>query len=102
MIKLSVKGRAFLLAFIPMLFITCLFSYYFIDVQLSDVDESINHHGKSVARNIANASEYGVFSGNTESLDTLLNASINDQDILTLTITDASGSVLVRSKNPSF
>ena len=102
MIKLSVKGRAFLLAFIPMLFITCLYSYYFISVQLSDIDESINHHGKSVARNIANASEYGVFSGNTESLETLLNVSINDQDILTLTITDATGSVLVSVKNPTF
>ena len=99
--KPGVKARAFLLAFIPMLSITSVLSFYFINGQLSDVDASINYHGKSVAKHIANASEYGVFSGNYDNLQNLLDASINDQDVQLLTITDKSGNTLATASNPS-
>ena len=95
--NLSVKGRAFLLAFIPMLFITSVLSIYFISGQLSDIDNEINEQGKMITRHLAHASEYGVFSGSHENLTTLLQLSKDEEDVESIIITDNAGTLLVQT-----
>ncbi len=94
--KLGVKGRAFMLAFIPMLFITSVLSVYFISSQLSDIDREINDQGKMMARHLAHASEYGVFSGNHGNLAGLLQLSITEEDVESIIITNKAGELLVQ------
>lgn len=95
--SLSVKGRAFLLAFIPMLFITSVLSFYFISGQLKDINTSINDNGERLTKHLAHASEYGVFSGNTENLSSLLKLFMVENDVESITISDKSGEVIAQS-----
>lgn len=95
MISLGVKGRAFILAFIPMLFITSLLSIYFINHILEDIDNEISNRGKSMAIDLANASEYGLFSGNIDSLRALLESSLAESDIISIKIIDKTGNLLL-------
>ena len=95
MISLGVKGRAFILAFIPMLFITILLSAYFIQQMLKDIDSAINDRGEAISMGLANASEYSMFSGNIDSLKTLLESSLTQNDILSILILDKTGNLLL-------
>ena len=95
--KLGVKGRAFLLAFMPMVLITSVLSIYFISSQLENIETSINEHGKMITIHMARASEYGVFSENHENLNALLKQFITEEDVESITITDKAGVLITKS-----
>lgn len=96
MINLSVKSRAFLLALVPMLLITVILSLYFIRTQLDDFDKAINDHGNTLAIHLSHASEFGIFSGNKENLTSLLHSSLEDDDVVTISVFDKTGNLFVR------
>ena len=96
MINHSVKTRAFLISFIPMLLITSILSVYFIRSQLTAIDNTIDDRGISMSMHLANASEFGLFSGNIDSLSALLHSSTMEEGVESISIWDNTGDLVIR------
>ncbi|NOZ37792.1 MAG: response regulator, partial [Gammaproteobacteria bacterium] len=99
MINLGIKGRILLLALIPITGIALVLSTYFIHSQLKSLDYALNSHGQALARHLASASEYAVFSGNRDILEALAKQALSEDDVITVTITDKQGSTLLDLHN---
>ncbi len=96
MIRLGLTGRILLLALAPVVGIALVLSTYFIHNQLRSLDHTLNDRGETLARHLAGASEYGVFSGNREILQALARSTLNEDDVVAVTITDRLGAPLVQ------
>ncbi|HEB92135.1 MAG TPA: response regulator [Gammaproteobacteria bacterium] len=99
MINLGIKGRILLLALIPVTGIALVLSTYFIHSQLQSLDYALNNHGQALARHLASASEYAVFSGNREILEALAKQALSEGDVVTIIITDKRGATLLDFHN---
>ena len=99
MINLGIKGRISLLALIPVTGIALVLSTYFIHSQLQSLDYALNNHGQALARHLASASEYAVFSGNHEILEALAKQALSEDDVVAVTITDRQGGTLLSRHN---
>ncbi len=93
----GVRARVILAAVLPMLALAIALTVFFTSSRLSDLEEAHNARGQALARQLAAASEYAVFSGNIETLQQLANAVFAETDIVSVRILDAHGDVLVRS-----
>lgn len=99
MISLGIKGRILLLALIPITGIALVLSAYFIHVQLKSLDYALNKHGQALARHLASASEYAVFSGNREILEALSKQALLENNVVSVSITDKQGTTLLNLHN---
>jgi signal transduction histidine kinase len=64
----DIRPRAVLIAALPTMVMALVLIAYFTSSRLSDLEDAHFQRGKALARQLAAASEYGVFSGNLESL----------------------------------
>lgn len=99
--NLSLRARTFLLAFIPMLLITVILSLYFIRVQLDDIDKTINDRGYFMVKYLADASEYGLFSGNKDYLKALLHSSVIEKDVISISVYEKTGDLFIQLQSTS-
>ncbi len=99
MISLGIKGRILLLALIPITGIALVLSAYFIHVQLKSLDHALNNHGQALARHLASASEYAVFSGNRDILEALAKQALTESNVASVSITDRQGTTLLSLHN---
>lgn len=90
----GIKVRILLVALTPALAIALLLGFYFAQVRFADLERSLNERGLAIARQLAAASEYGVFSGNREVLSRLAVAVTREADVIGVTIRDFDGNVL--------
>jgi len=100
MITLGIKGRILLLALIPITGIALVLSAYFIHVQLKSLDYALNKHGQALARHLASASEYAVFSANREILEALAKQALSENNVVSVSITNQQGDTLLARHNP--
>lgn len=96
----NIRKRMVLLALLPAAAIAALLGTYFIDVRMRELEQSLQERGLAVARQLAPASEYGLFSGNREVLQALLDATLKEPDVKAVTLTSADGEIFVRSGEP--
>ncbi|MEJ5211475.1 MAG: HAMP domain-containing protein, partial [Burkholderiales bacterium] len=94
---LSIKWQVLLLALMPAALIALGLAWYFIQRGLSELDDALNNRGLAIARQLAPAAEYGVFSGNREILRRLADAAAAEADVKWVAITDLNGEVLAAS-----
>jgi two-component system, sensor histidine kinase len=94
----SIKTRALFLALMPAAIIAAVLGTYFTALRISDMDESLRERGFALARQLAPASEYGLQWGNRSVLQKLADTALREADVNAVTITDASGAVLVSSR----
>ncbi len=93
----GIKTRMLVLALIPATVIALLLAGYYTFTRIQDLDLSLEERGEVIARQLAPASEYGVFSGNTDFLFSLANATIEESDVRCVSVRDSSGRALARS-----
>jgi two-component system sensor histidine kinase BarA len=84
-----------MLSLAPALIIAVLLAFYFISTQIANLERSLVERGQAIARQLAPASEYGVFSGNREILGGLARAAMKEADVRRIAITDAAGKLLI-------
>ena len=94
--NLGIKGRILLLALLPVTGITIIIASYFIHNQLQELDQALQIRGEALVRHLANASEFGVFSGNREILEALARAAASEENVVSVTITNQLGTPLVQ------
>lgn len=90
----GIKGRVLFLALAPALFITTGLTVHHINTRLQDIEQSLQERGFAIVRQLGPASEFGVFSGNRDILNRLAQATLQEADVTSVTITDSDGRVL--------
>ena len=95
--KWDIRTRVLLAAIIPATLIAVLLAWYFTRNRIEDLETSIFSRGNALIRQLAVASEYGVFSGNRERLRQLADSTMREADLSGVAILDVSGEVLAAS-----
>ena len=96
----GIKGRVLFLALAPVLVIAVGLTVYDINTRLHDNEQALNERGLAIARQLAPASEFGVFSGNYDILTRLARTTLHEADVTAVTITNTDGNVLVAEGRP--
>lgn len=91
--RASIRLRLLLLALMPATLIAASLSLYFVLTGMQALDAELRTRGQEIVRYLAPASEYGVFSGNRMLLQSLAQATLQQADVLAVTITDSAGRV---------
>lgn len=91
----GIKGRVLFLALAPAVTIAAGLTFYDIHTRLEDIEQSLKERGFAIVRQLAPASEYGVFAGNTDTLARLARGTLQEADVDSVTITDQDGKILV-------
>ncbi len=91
----GINKRVMFLALLPTLIIAFALASYFSFVRYTSIEDAFHIKGELIAKNLAPASEYGVFSSNLEILDKLITNSFLENDITNITISNSRDEILV-------
>ncbi len=94
MMKSSIRHRVLLLALLPATLLALSLGYFFTMSRITDLDQALRTRGMAIARHLAPACEYGVFSGNNQILQRLADSALAEPDVIAVYIMDRSGKVL--------
>ena len=102
MIEAPIRFRILLASLLPLTLVSLLLAVLFLIASIGDNDEANTRSARSVARQLAVASEYGLFSANTQYLESLAKGALREPDVRSVGIVDARGHVLVVAGKPSY
>jgi len=97
----GIRRRVMLVAVVPAAAIAALLAFYFVSEQIFDLEERLEDRGMAIARHLAPASEFGVFSGNKTILQSLATSTLQEDDVRAVRITRPDGEVIA-SAGPDF
>ena len=99
----GIRQQVLILTLLPALLIALILTAYFTFSEIKYFTNTLNRHGKTIASQISPAAEYAVFSGNIDSLKSILkHALINNKDVIRITITNEKDIVLLTlAENPT-
>jgi signal transduction histidine kinase len=97
----DINTRTQLISLGPALLLTLMLISFFTFVRIQDLRQEITHTGQLIANQLAPATEYGVISGNSEVLETLLKATLATPNVRFLEIQDSANRVLVYVEQPT-
>lgn len=90
----DIRDRMLLAALLPVTLVAVLLSTVFLAGRYTDLDEAHEQRVRSLARQLASAGEYGLFSANTSSLQALAGGALRDADVISARILDPQGQTL--------
>ena len=90
----DIRDRMLLAALLPVTLVAVLLSTVFLAGRYTDLDEAHEQRVRSLARQLASAGEYGLFSANTSSLQALAGGALRDADVISARILDSEGQTL--------
>lgn len=96
----GIKGKVLFLALAPAALIAAVLAFHFVNSRIADLEQSLRDRGLAIARQLAPASEYGVFSGNHQILQRLTDAARKEADVNWVVVTDIDNDILVGSGKP--
>lgn len=94
--SLGIRGWVIGLAIVPMVTIGILLLFQLIAGKIDDLDQSLRTRATAIARQLAPGAEYGVASGNTELLRTLLEKVAIEPDVRGVAVFSDSGRALAQ------
>lgn len=100
--SLDLRLRVLLAAIVPAAAMAVALAWYFTQTRLSDLDEGLRERGVAIARQLAPAAEFGVFSGNREILQQLVDAAGREADVIGTSVVDIAGMTLAASGRSPF
>lgn len=98
--KWGIKPQVLFLALMPTIVIAVSLTAFYATTRIKQLELSLYEQGKAIARYLAPASEYGVFSGNRDILLNLINTAQEDPYVRSVTVAQANGAVLTHSGPP--
>ena len=93
----GIRSRVLFLALAPSVMILFSLVIYFTYERIVEVDVSLAERGKLVARRLAPATEFAIFTGDHAALQRLADAAIHEADVSSIGIADAQGHELAVS-----
>jgi diguanylate cyclase (GGDEF)-like protein len=94
--SLGIRGRVIGLAMVPVAIIGVLLMFQLIKGKIDDLDQSLRARALAIARQLAPAAEYGVASGNSEVLQTLLEKAAIEPDVRGVAVFAGNGQRLAQ------
>ncbi len=88
------RSRMAAAALVPVVVVVVAIVAVFLSVRLDDLDSAHRQRGSLLLRQLAMASEYGVFSGNRASLQAVVQSLAQEPDVRSVAVFDANGAVL--------
>lgn len=96
--KMSLRTRMLLLALLPATLVAVLLTTLFMLREIGDLEQGLRTRGAAISRQMATAAEFGIFSGQLDSLAALTTAAQRiDPDVRGAAIVDGRGIILARS-----
>jgi signal transduction histidine kinase/ActR/RegA family two-component response regulator len=99
---LTIRSRMLIAALLPVTLVVIAIVGAFWVSRLGDLDEAHQQRTRLMVRQVALASEYGVFSGNVASLQAVVNAVLQEADVRAVAVFDARGVMLASAGAPAF
>lgn len=93
----DIRDRMLLTALLPVTLVAFLLSAVFLVGRVGDIDDAHSQRARSMARQVASASEYGMFSANTSSLQAIAAGVLREADVRSVAILDVQGNVLAKA-----
>ncbi len=100
--RLGIKYQILLITLIPVFLIDLFFTYTHIDNSIEQANELLQSKGQIIARQIAGASEFNLFTGNDSQIQYQLDQSVGSNDIVQAAIYDRQGKLIAESTAASF
>jgi len=93
----GIKTRVLFLTLVPTIIISLLLSAYFTSTRIQDLEKSLKDRGFAISLQLAPASEYGVFSGNTQTLQRIANNTLCEPEVRSVSIYNKDGRILAHA-----
>ena len=98
----DIRSRIWMASMLPVALIVILMVAVFLVARLGDNEQVHQRHARSLARQLAASSEYGVFAANTANLQAIVGAALREPDLRSVVILDTAGAVLARAGEPGY
>lgn len=92
----DLPGRLLGLAMAPVLLLAIVLGSYVIHERRVELENRLGERSQLLARQLASAADYGIFSGNQAALDALVGAVAREVDVLLVAVLDAQGRPMAR------
>lgn len=99
---LDIRARLLLAAILPVTLVALVLSAIFLIGRLDDLEQAHTQQAQSQLRQIADASEYGIFSANIGSLQALAMGGVGVSGVRSVIILDATGRVLASAGQSTY
>ena len=93
----GIRARLTLVTLLPPSILAVVLIAYFTSARISEIEQAHLLRGKALARQLAVASEFGVFAGNGELLQRLSDAVADESDVQGVSVLDSKGLLLAAS-----
>lgn len=98
----DIRARMRLSAVLPVMLIAVLLATLFLGARVDDLGQAHSERARSVARQMATASEYGLFSANAVHLQGIAAGALRQTDVRSAVILNTQGAVLATAGQPSY
>jgi len=96
----GIKRKVFMLGLLPALLTALLLSMVFMYTQYHDLGKSLENRGAVITNQLAQISEFGVYSGNTDLLQLLIQNVKSESDVVYISVNDKNQSLVSVGKIP--
>ena len=98
----SIKLQILMIMMLPVFMIAAILTYIHVDNSITQAGKILQSKGEIIAKQIAGASEFDLFSGNHEHIQYLLNRSINTNDIVYTAVYDNKGKEIAQVSSKEY
>ncbi len=92
----SIKLQILMVMMIPVFMTAAILSYIHVNNSITQAEKILQSKGEIIAKQIAGATEFDLFSGNFDHIQHLLNRSINTNDIVFASVYDSKGNQIAK------
>ncbi len=100
--RLGIKYQILLITLIPVFLADLFFTYQHINGSIEQANQQLQSRGQIIARQIAGASEFNLFTGNDSQIQYLLAQTVGSNNIVLASIFDRQGNLVTKSVSPDF
>lgn len=98
----DIRSRMLVAALLPVTLIAVLLAGVFLATRLSELGMAHDQRARSLARQLATASEYGLFSANITHLQIVASGGLRESDVRSVSILNSQGYTLATAGKPRF
>ncbi len=100
--RFGIKAQILLITLIPVFLIDLFFTASKIESNIEQASELLHNKGSIIARQIAGASEFNLYTGNDSQIQYLLDQSVGSNDIVLAAIFDRRGNLIAEAVAPDY
>ncbi len=93
----GIRLRVLLLTMVPLLLFSLVLGKYMVSTRIQDIEAALRDRGETIARYLADESEFGLFSENIERLNQLIQYTLGQNDVHAVAIMDAGRRVIAQA-----